>query len=124
MSNVQVSWLAPRKVRQMVVVGSNTHVAWGFTNTYADWSDIVLLETDAYIRDFLVRWGANGPVSTAELHYALGRDLLAGARRATPAPGLRRTETALLHREIADWGASRAAGAHGDDAASLGLAVA
>ena len=29
-----------------LVVGSNTHVAWGFTNTYADWSDIVLLETD------------------------------------------------------------------------------
>jgi penicillin amidase len=28
------------------VVGSNTHVAWGFTNTYADWSDIVLLEVD------------------------------------------------------------------------------
>lgn len=30
-----------------MVVGSNTHVAWGFTNSYADWSDIVLLETDA-----------------------------------------------------------------------------
>jgi penicillin amidase len=29
-----------------MVVGSNTHVAWGFTNTYADWADIVLLETD------------------------------------------------------------------------------
>ena len=29
-----------------VVVGSNSHVAWGFTNTYADWSDIVLLDTD------------------------------------------------------------------------------
>jgi penicillin G amidase len=29
-----------------MVVGSNTYVAWGFTNTYADWSDIVLLETD------------------------------------------------------------------------------
>jgi penicillin amidase len=29
-----------------MVVGSNTHVAWGFTNTYADWSDIVILETD------------------------------------------------------------------------------
>ena len=29
-----------------VVVGSNTHVAWGFTNTYADWSDIVLLDID------------------------------------------------------------------------------
>ena len=29
-----------------LVVGSNEHVAWGFTNTYADWSDIVLLEVD------------------------------------------------------------------------------
>jgi penicillin amidase len=30
-----------------VVVGSNTYVAWGFTNTYADWGDIVLLDIDA-----------------------------------------------------------------------------
>jgi penicillin G amidase len=29
-----------------MVAGSNGHVAWGFTNTYADWSDLVLLETD------------------------------------------------------------------------------
>ena len=29
-----------------MVTGSNTHIAWGFTNTYADWSDIVLLEID------------------------------------------------------------------------------
>ena len=29
-----------------MVVGSNTHIAWGFTNTYADWSDLVLLEID------------------------------------------------------------------------------
>jgi len=36
----------------------------------------VLLETDAYIRDFLVRWGVDRPVSTAELHFALGQDLL------------------------------------------------
>jgi deoxyhypusine synthase len=36
----------------------------------------VLLETDAYIREFLLRCGMNGPVSTAEFHYALGRDLL------------------------------------------------
>jgi len=27
-----------------LVTGSNTHVAWGFTNTYADWTDLVLLE--------------------------------------------------------------------------------
>jgi deoxyhypusine synthase len=37
----------------------------------------VLLETDAYVRDFLVRSGLDGPVSTADLHYALGRDLIA-----------------------------------------------
>jgi penicillin amidase len=29
-----------------VVAGSNMHVAWGFTNTYADWSDIVLIDVD------------------------------------------------------------------------------
>jgi deoxyhypusine synthase len=37
----------------------------------------VLLETDTYIREFLVRSGLDGPVSTAEFHYALGRDLIA-----------------------------------------------
>jgi penicillin amidase len=29
-----------------IVVGSNGHVAWGFTNSYGDWSDVVLLEVD------------------------------------------------------------------------------
>src|SRR6187397_2041160 len=37
----------------------------------------VLLETDAYIRDFLVRSKLSGPLATSELHYHLGRDLLA-----------------------------------------------
>jgi deoxyhypusine synthase len=36
----------------------------------------VLLETDAYIRDFIVRSGLDGPTTTSELHYRLGRDLL------------------------------------------------
>jgi len=36
----------------------------------------VLLETDAYIRDFLVRERLEGPIATAELHYRLGQDLL------------------------------------------------
>src|SRR3954468_25056709 len=36
----------------------------------------VLLETDAYIRDFLVRSGLAGPISTSEFHYRLGQDLL------------------------------------------------
>jgi deoxyhypusine synthase len=37
----------------------------------------VLLETDIYIRDFLVRSKLKGPISTSELHYRLGQDLLA-----------------------------------------------
>jgi len=31
----------------LVVVGSNGHVAWGFTNSYGDWTDLVVLETDS-----------------------------------------------------------------------------
>ena len=37
----------------------------------------VLLETDAYVRDFLVRERLDGPMSTAEFHYRLGQDLIA-----------------------------------------------
>ncbi len=29
-----------------LVSGSNGHVAWGFTNSYGDWADLVVLETD------------------------------------------------------------------------------
>jgi deoxyhypusine synthase len=36
----------------------------------------VLLETDAYIRDFLTRSGLNEPMATSEFHYRLGLDLL------------------------------------------------
>ena len=37
----------------------------------------VLLETDSYIRDFLVRSKLSGPMSTSAFHLALGQDLLA-----------------------------------------------
>ncbi|HSR53751.1 MAG TPA: penicillin acylase family protein [Acidobacteriota bacterium] len=30
-----------------LVAGSNTYIAWGFTNSYGDWSDVVILEEDA-----------------------------------------------------------------------------
>jgi deoxyhypusine synthase len=36
----------------------------------------VLLETDAYVRDFLVRSGIDDAITTSELHFRLGRDLL------------------------------------------------
>jgi deoxyhypusine synthase len=37
----------------------------------------VLLETDQYIRDFLVRERLEGPMATSEFHYRLGKDLIA-----------------------------------------------
>src|SRR5947209_4552008 len=36
----------------------------------------VLLETDAYIRDFITRSGLDEPIATSEFHYRLGRDLI------------------------------------------------
>jgi deoxyhypusine synthase len=36
----------------------------------------VLLETDAYVREFLSRQAFEGPISSAALHYALGQDLI------------------------------------------------
>mgnify|MGYP003629683615 FL=1 len=30
-----------------MIIGSNGHIAWGFTNSYGDWSDIIVLETTA-----------------------------------------------------------------------------
>src|SRR4051812_27059766 len=43
----------------------------------------VLLETDAYIRDFIERSGLNEPVATSEFHYRLGLDLLKKIPRAS-----------------------------------------
>lgn len=30
-----------------IIVGSNGKIAWGFTNSYGDWSDVIILETNA-----------------------------------------------------------------------------
>jgi penicillin G amidase len=52
----RLSWSEGGQVRSVVgatlpgtaavVVGSNEQVAWGFTNSYGDWVDLVILETD------------------------------------------------------------------------------
>ena len=30
----------------VLIVGSNSHVAWGYTNSYGDWTDLVIVEPD------------------------------------------------------------------------------
>jgi penicillin amidase len=37
-----------------MVVGSNGHVAWGFTNTQADWADVVIVDVDPRDKDSYV----------------------------------------------------------------------
>ena len=49
-----LKWRENNKTHQLIgltlpgapalVVGSNTHVAWGFTNSYGDWSDVIQLQ--------------------------------------------------------------------------------
>jgi penicillin G amidase len=34
-----------------MVVGSNGHIAWGFTNSQADWVDVVILDVDPHDKD-------------------------------------------------------------------------
>ncbi|MCP4987286.1 MAG: penicillin acylase family protein [Colwellia sp.] len=36
-----------------MVIGSNTNIAWGFTNSYGDYSDVVVLETNADSSQYL-----------------------------------------------------------------------
>ncbi len=35
----------------MLIAGSNGHIAWGYTNSYGDWSDIVIVEPDPQNED-------------------------------------------------------------------------
>ncbi len=44
-----------------VVAGSNTHVAWGFTNSYGDWVDLVIVEPDPRDRNMYLT--PDGPVA-------------------------------------------------------------
>ena len=30
----------------LIIVGSNSHVAWGYTNSYGDWTDLITIEVD------------------------------------------------------------------------------
>jgi len=40
-----------------LIVGSNEHLAWGFTNSYGDWSDVIRLKLDANKEKYLTPHG-------------------------------------------------------------------
>jgi penicillin amidase len=40
-----------------IIVGSNENIAWGFTNSYGDWSDVIILETNNDQSEYLTPTG-------------------------------------------------------------------
>ncbi len=56
-----------------VVVGSNTHVAWGFTNAYGDWADWALVTPCA---GNALKSGCETPVEYVETIEVAGREAL------------------------------------------------
>jgi penicillin G amidase len=40
-----------------IIVGSNTKIAWGFTNSYGDWNDVILLKTNEDSTQYLTPEG-------------------------------------------------------------------
>lgn len=41
----------------LMIVGSNEHIAWGFTNTYGDYMDVIRLQTNAEASEYLTEDG-------------------------------------------------------------------
>ena len=61
-----------------MVVGSNGHVAWGFTNSEGDWVDVVIVETVEGDKDSYVT-----PDGPRKFEHDSGDDQGQGARRTT-----------------------------------------
>jgi penicillin amidase len=81
----------------IMVVGSNRHVAWGFTNSYGDWTDLVIVEKSADGREYRSGDGwkpferhreelrsSSGTTETLEVLWTQWGPLLDGASGAEP----------------------------------------
>ncbi|MBJ7312669.1 penicillin acylase family protein [Rugamonas sp. CCM 8940] len=95
----------------VVVVGSNGHVAWGYTNSYADHLDLIALETDpARPGQLRTRRGWETPRTLRETILVKGAAALTFEVRETSLGPLRE---ALGHTYAIQWSA------HAPQAASL-----
>ncbi len=59
-----------------LIVGSNGHVAWGFTNTGGDWSDLVVVEPDVRQPDLYLTPDGPTPIQTIDEPIATSRGAL------------------------------------------------
>ena len=61
-----------------VIVGSNTHVAWGFTNSYGDWLDWYVVHPDDSIKTYKEKILVKGAASVEfEVRESNGRPIMA-----------------------------------------------
>lgn len=100
----------------VIVVGSNQRVAWGFTNSYGDWVDLVQLHLDP--RDpehYLTPGGWRNFTHYREIiHVKRGADVTLDVRDTLWGPVLDKDHDGVLH--VSHWVASD------PDATNLGLA--
>ncbi len=57
-----------------IIVGSNGHIAWGFTNSYGDWSDVIILETNADKNQYLTPNGYQDFIQRKQIIAVKGQD--------------------------------------------------
>jgi penicillin amidase len=59
----------------VLVAGSNGDVAWGYTNSYGDWTDVVIVDPDPTdATHYLTERGSEAYGARKELFYAAGED--------------------------------------------------
>ena len=57
-----------------IIIGSNGHIAWGFTNSYGDWSDVIVLETNADNSQYLTPDGYKDFIKHKQIIAVKGQD--------------------------------------------------
>lgn len=57
-----------------IVIGSNGNIAWGFTNSYGDWSDVIVLETNADKSQYLTPDGYKKFIKRKQVIAVKGQD--------------------------------------------------
>lgn len=57
-----------------MIIGSNEHIAWGFTNSYGDWSDIIVLETTPDKNQYLTPDGYQDFIKRKQIIAVKGQD--------------------------------------------------
>ncbi|MBA6389566.1 penicillin acylase family protein [Colwellia sp. BRX10-3] len=57
-----------------IIIGSNGHIAWGFTNSYGDWSDVIELETNADKSQYLTPDGYQSFIKRKQIIAVKGQE--------------------------------------------------